>query len=525
MLISKAVTSFFIIAILILVSFSTVITENKGSDIVLNEEFQDIEADNITLQEEMREVTFSTEENEKSGNLNFKFTFKANTALSITLSSGRNGALGWEDNKIGLDFIAIIEYLDTDSDGRFDVQNDQVASLYPLSNTYYFNNIIQNIKTVDDIPLQDITNEYFHEILYQKYQSGYEQGFKTAYKLGLVEGRYDRENNLTYNSRYDWHIPRKDYYKIRGDIIDSINPENKDDFSYTGFSYDEMIARTGNGYDYGFGNGFKEGYSEGYNLSQPLQGSNGYWDYYFNIYEKPEYWLPRFEPIEVEDSTDDDDHREIEVTITSIKGNFKLNFKMSDHFQEASNGYFSPFSTKINMNINNYPFGSENTDLALLCDIYATTKSKQNITFNRLSDSFDEIQGLASDEEELRIESLNYSGFFSWVEYAQCRNFNHDVKITLIPHYTSIRDYSTASNVYVSQTSQNHLIISYPRCDDINHDPKMGFTRVNNEYLYKLPEEIRETPVDTDLNGLVFILSIIGAVSFVIISRKNSRKD
>jgi hypothetical protein len=196
---------------------------------------------------------------------------------------------------------------------------------------------------------------------------------------------------------------------------------------------------------------------------------------------------------------------------------------ISNYFSQVENGILTPSSIKINMNINNYPNEHPGTFLSLLVDLRVKSTSEKDITFEKLDNSFDESLGLSSDEKELRITAGDFSGFFSWVQYAEVDGKNEEVHINEYPYHSKTSDYSNGDTGYSYSSVTYHVLFSYPKGNYISHDPKIGIITIDNIDLYKI--EIPEYKEQTQFNwdNMVFILTVISTIIFIILSNRLRR--
>jgi hypothetical protein len=494
----------------------------SDASVDLHEIFEQVEIHNLTINEEPRNVEVLSIREDVEEEIYFEFKFKAASELSIDIEAGKRTDNTSVKHEMDLDFIGIIEYVDGNQNGQFDQTSDLAISIYPLSNQIYFNDMVQKVKTVNNENILNITKEQFDEELLNIFYRGYDEGYNNGLISGSEEGQIDLENNYTYNNNYFYHHSIKDLRMMVNSVIDVLN----DDLHQLNFSYEELIKLMENGFYSGFSKGFKSGYDDSFLKleNKAVQKSEtrsfwGYWnDYDINIWERPEIWLPRYKTITVTEMARINHASEIILKIEDVRGNFILSCVISNHFSEVENGYLSPSAVKFNMNIKNYPYENENTDLALMTNLKVKSKSTSNITIDKLTHSHDESLGFAQDEKEYRFNSDSFTGFMSWLEYVYCDGEKKDILVTEIPYFSSAVDFSNGGTDSSSITNRYYVILSYPRCKDLSHDPKLGFTRINGFELYSknLPLSVNEQSID--VNNLAFILTTIAASSFIGIS-------
>jgi hypothetical protein len=228
-----------------------------------------------------------------------------------------------------------------------------------------------------------------------------------------------------------------------------------------------------------------------------------------------EFKSQMFQKIIVDKKVADKDHQTIRITVSDIKGIFTIVCTITNDFTKIDNGYMSPFSVKIDVIINGYPYTQNKTQLALLTDCGVTTKQKEDVRTEKRDSSYDEEQGISKDEQELRIKVGNFSGFFSWIKYASCDGVNQSVIVTETYSF-----YGTSWTEKGERTENfKGIIISYPRAKKIVHDPKLGFISVQNINVYGLSATEAASKVLRG-NFVLYAVAAIMAIAFVAVSRK-----
>jgi len=116
-------------------------------------------------------------------------------------------------------------------------------------------------------------------------------------------------------------------------------------------------------------------------------------------------------------------------------------------------------------------------------------------TFERGELPFMESTGNPFGEEEYRILSSDFKGYFSWARNATCDGVNREV-------ITSTED-SILGNGFTgydrSSSNYRSVIFTYPHALTIDHDPKLGFVEVSGVSIIRVPEVTGE--VGRILNG------------------------
>jgi len=175
---------------------------------------------------------------------------------------------------------------------------------------------------------------------------------------------------------------------------------------------------------------------------------------------------------------------------------FTMNMVISDNFTTCYKQLITPSEMKIDFIIQHYPYVENTTQLALLLEI---------ITDHDLgieSESFDEKNGFASNESAINISSMNYSGFFSWLNTAIVDGVNQSVQATIF------KEENIGSN---GPELTNYIALSYPRGTQIIHDPKIGV--VSQSFAPLSITDIALTELGIGINVIItYILSCAIAI-------------
>ena len=127
------------------------------------------------------------------------------------------------------------------------------------------------------------------------------------------------------------------------------------------------------------------------------------------------------------------------------------------------NNIITQKEVKIDFSIIDYPYVSQSSQLALVTQIDTPFDvfPEQN--------TYDEQQGIATQESGLNISSATRTGFFTWANEAVVDNTTYPVNVTVL----STSEETFSGDVQEAYT-QSQVIFSYPRGESIVHDPKMG---------------------------------------------------
>jgi len=186
----------------------------------------------------------------------------------------------------------------------------------------------------------------------------------------------------------------------------------------------------------------------------------------------------------------------VKMTTQTIDDIFSLNMMMSDNFTSINNNLISPSEMKIDFIIKNYPYLNNNTQLALIVEV--NTDHRVGVE----KQSFDELMGFASNETSINISSINYSGFFSWLDDANIDGENKSVYATFFKeNYAGKQEFENVS----------YIAISYPRGTHIIHDPKIGVISQSFASISLMDIPLINIIKDTSVY-LAYILSCIFAL-------------
>ena len=310
MLINKAfaLTSTFILIIVLFTNFTYGDKSEPQFDV--EELSENVEIHDLNITQDTRSVEVQSTREDDSGDIFFKYIIKAEDKFYIRLITGVGDMKNASTKEIKINFLGIVEFFDNNYNGRFESENDPIASVYPLSNDIYFCNVFKDIKTFNNDSLKNITKEQFDQDLLEKYDYGYTAGYKNGFQLGLEEGEFDRENNNTFRNYYSYHIPQKEIDIIFNNVYSEFKQELEENGDSSSVHYLEMLELYRRGFWNGLSTGFKNGYEENYGPNPYPSFSNGYWSNYWGykngeLYNNPIYWLARYNTLEVEQIEND----------------------------------------------------------------------------------------------------------------------------------------------------------------------------------------------------------------------------
>ncbi|MFW9828120.1 MAG: hypothetical protein ACFFEY_11035 [Candidatus Thorarchaeota archaeon] len=205
-----------------------------------------------------------------------------------------------------------------------------------------------------------------------------------------------------------------------------------------------------------------------------------------------------------------DDFKIPEYTIFDISLETQLHyivFKTSDdvftahiyfveEFDIINNTLITPSETKIDIEINNYNYLNDTSQLALY------TKLESEAEYEMEDETEDEKLEYAENENGAYTMINSFIGFFTWTENASIDGVSKNVLVSEI----------TDDDV---EPSEQKMYLSYPRGINIYHDPKIGI------------EGLFSTTTSTSIPGyavlIIGIASIIGIIGIIYTIKKKQK--
>jgi hypothetical protein len=166
-----------------------------------------------------------------------------------------------------------------------------------------------------------------------------------------------------------------------------------------------------------------------------------------------DYGLNSFQPIEYSLSAISNDTNLHYLLFNTTDGVFAAHIFLVEEFVYVDETLISPTEVKIDIEITNYEYLEDNSQLALITKLWSEEK------YNKREETVDEKDGYATNEKDVVTKNNQYSGFFSWKETALIDGIEMEV-------LTKELEYE-CEEVQV-------LLICYPRGYHIYHDPKIG---------------------------------------------------
>jgi len=200
------------------------------------------------------------------------------------------------------------------------------------------------------------------------------------------------------------------------------------------------------------------------------ENRNGRYDEDDEIIDIYSFENSNFKNFTYQNQSSDDGNEINQVSTKTDDDVFKMNLYFSGNFSHIGNQILTPSEVKIDFIINNYPFKENSTQLALRTMLETEDETELN------DKSFDEIQGFSENESVLNITTLNIKGFFSWAENVIVDNIIRPVNYTIQSQIIE----TIIDNKKISNKVSN-IYFSYPRGNNILHDPKLGVVSLSFE--------------------------------------------
>ncbi len=169
--------------------------------------------------------------------------------------------------------------------------------------------------------------------------------------------------------------------------------------------------------------------------------------------------------------------------IDTKDGIFTAHIYVTEEFTIVNDSLITPNQIKINIQITNFPYLNNNSQLALY------TKLESELDFEEEEETEDEKEGYAENEQGVITSTDQFTGFFTWQENATIDGISQKVFIS------TIKDDEHEEN-------EQEIYINYRRGDYIFHDPKIG---IEGLLISKKPS--------FPLIPLIIVISVISALS------------
>jgi hypothetical protein len=198
-----------------------------------------------------------------------------------------------------------------------------------------------------------------------------------------------------------------------------------------------------------------------------------------------DYGFHSFQPIDYSLTSISDDTNLHYLLFNTTDGVFAAHIYLVEEFVYVDDILISPTEVKIDIEITNYEYLEDNSQLALITKLWSEEK------YNKREQTSDEKDGYATDEKDVVTQNSHYSGFFSWKETALIDGIEMDIL--------------TKELEYECEEVQM-LLICYPRGYHIYHDPKIGI------FIGVLVNDNIPIIITTGAISIVVAASIVGII-------------
>ncbi|MFX1378633.1 MAG: hypothetical protein ACFFA4_06030 [Promethearchaeota archaeon] len=181
------------------------------------------------------------------------------------------------------------------------------------------------------------------------------------------------------------------------------------------------------------------------------------------------------------------------IVLTTTDDVFTAHVYFVEEFEIINETLITPTETKIDIEINNYNYVNDSSQLALY------TKLESEVNYKMDDKTEDETSGYAEDESSAFTMQNSFIGFFSWKENATIDGVSKNVLVS------QIEDDDFEPN-------EQKIYLNYPRGTLIYHDPKIGIG---------LPLASQMIPGYTIL--IIALVSVLGITGIIYAIKKKQR--
>ena len=167
------------------------------------------------------------------------------------------------------------------------------------------------------------------------------------------------------------------------------------------------------------------------------------------------YGINSFHPIIYEPINISDETVLHYFLLNTTDGVFATHIYFPEEFVLVNGILVAPTQIKIDIEITNYDYIDENSQLALYTKLFSED------LYEEQEETEDEKNGLADEEKEVFIDNEEYRGIFSWKETAMIDG----VEMPVLTNQLEVES---------EEENKWKLFFNYPRGNHIYHDPKIG---------------------------------------------------
>ncbi|MFX1363849.1 MAG: hypothetical protein ACFFCE_14290 [Promethearchaeota archaeon] len=167
------------------------------------------------------------------------------------------------------------------------------------------------------------------------------------------------------------------------------------------------------------------------------------------------YWINSFQEILYDQINISDDSVLHYFLVNTTDGVFTAHIYFPEEFIILDGNIVAPTQIKIDIEITDYDYIEEDSQLALLASLLSENPYKEK------EETEDEKAGKAINEKEVFIDNKGYKGIFSWKETAMIDG----VEMPVLTNELELEK---------EDDDIQRLFFNYPRGTHIYHDPKIG---------------------------------------------------
>ena len=148
------------------------------------------------------------------------------------------------------------------------------------------------------------------------------------------------------------------------------------------------------------------------------------------------------------------------VNTTTGDGVFTLHLYISEEFEQIAQSTLSPTQLKVDFEIDNFPYLQSDTLLSLRAEM-----ESEDDEYEHDEETENEEEGYDDDEDSYTLTTNNFTGFFSWKEYAIIDGLQENVSISTLTEMDG-------------EELEQYIYFTYTNGTNIYHDPSLGIAGI-----------------------------------------------
>lgn len=205
----------------------------------------------------------------------------------------------------------------------------------------------------------------------------------------------------------------------------------------------------------------------------------------------------------------------IKLNATTSDGVFGLIMRLSNNFLVDENVTISPTSLKIDVIINNFPYASSGTKLA----VKTVMKSESEMKVDNTSE--DELEGIAKNESEVELSLGSSSAFFSWSEVASVDGSLVNVLASSLADSSSEEGVKSNKMYYTFNATDASQIVWDPKVGVVSQASKTNYEAIMSPVAVpaEVLSSVAQDPTVGALSGFEFF-AVISLFGFILLRRR-----